>query len=62
MFIFKCCTWMSKELPVSSKKWYKKHERENLETLKSSLQEYITVSYLKQLIKTFLSLFAIDDG
>eukprot|EP00111_Clytia_hemisphaerica_P018148 TCONS_00053694-protein len=38
-----CCSWMSKELPVSSKKWYKKHESENLESLKGSLQEYLTI-------------------
>ncbi|XP_057312986.1 sorting nexin-25-like [Hydractinia symbiolongicarpus] len=38
-----CCTWMSKELPVSSKRWYKKQASDSLESLKSSLQEYLTI-------------------
>ncbi|XP_065670461.1 sorting nexin-25 isoform X2 [Hydra vulgaris] len=42
--IRECCNWMSKELPVSSKKWYhRKLVAENLETLKESLQEYLDI-------------------
>ncbi|XP_065058443.1 sorting nexin-25-like [Rhopilema esculentum] len=40
-----CCTWMSTEIPVSSKKWFfnKKYDAAALESLKSSLQEYLSI-------------------
>ena len=37
------CVWMSKELPVSSKKWFQKYDNESLDSLKSSLQEYLNI-------------------
>ena len=42
---FQCCSWMSKEIPVASKKWFfnKKYDASALETLRCSLQEYLSV-------------------
>eukprot|EP00794_Sanderia_malayensis_P007412 gene7412-8232_t len=41
-----CCTWMSKELPVATKKWFfnRKYDATDLETLRVSLQEYLTIA------------------
>jgi len=38
-----CTSWMSKDLPISSKKWFKKFGSESLEALSASLQEYLTI-------------------
>ena len=49
--LFQCCSWMSTEIPVLGKKWFfnKKYDAATLETLRCSLQEYLSVSHLRYL-------------
>ncbi|KAL9971473.1 hypothetical protein ACROYT_G017639 [Oculina patagonica] len=36
-----CCTWLTRELPVPSKKWYKSIDDEFLERSRKALEEYL---------------------
>ena len=41
--ILQCCAWLTRELPVPAKKWYKSIDDEFLEKSRKALEEYLQV-------------------